>query len=40
MTLLLVNMAAATAGWSATAQARSGLPLALRPARTAAKEKP
>src|ERR1700722_673394 len=40
MTLLLVNMAAAVAGLWATAQARSGLPLAFKPARTAAKEKP
>jgi hypothetical protein len=37
---LLVNMAAAAAGWSATAHARSGFPLAFKPARTAAKEKP
>ena len=33
-------MAAAAAGRSATAQVRSGFPLAFKPARTAAKEKP
>src|SRR5271163_4768440 len=39
-TRLLVNMAAAVAPWSATAIAKSGLPLGLRPALTAANWNP
>ena len=39
-TRLLVNMAAAEALWSATAMAKSGLPLGLSPALTAANWNP